>query len=108
MPADVPVGKEVKFAGQQGTVVIGQDAGAAGALDVDQRGVGVAIEFGRCLGVEYVEIGGVAEIGEQQEALLEVFCINRADTLRKGRQSSCSGGASMTMRVLPSGSVTRK
>jgi hypothetical protein len=33
---------------------------------------------------------------------------NSAAILTKGRQSSLSGGASMTMRVLRSGSVMRK
>ena len=62
---DVPVGKERKFARQQGAVVLGQDAGAARLLQGDEGAVGLAVERRRAggVGVECGEVSGVAEVG---------------------------------------------
>jgi hypothetical protein len=63
----------------------------------------------RCRSFRARQVGRAAEVGEQQEALREIFGQDLGDMhaglakqrgdLRKGRQSSFSGGASMTMRV---------
>ena len=72
VPGDIPVRKQVEFSLQQRAVVHGQNAGAAGALECDERGVGVTVERGRRLCVEYIQVGGAAEVGEQQKSLFKV------------------------------------
>ena len=69
---EVPVGEQVEFALQQRAVVGRQFVRLAGELDLDQRIDGGAVERVG-VGVGQVgEVGGRAEVGEQQEAAFEV------------------------------------
>ena len=70
--AQIPIGEELHL-GQQALAVVGrEDIGAAGLLDTDQRAEGVGVEFRRRFGVEGCQVGGVAQVGQQQEALFLV------------------------------------
>ncbi|EXI76763.1 MAG: hypothetical protein AW07_00162 [Candidatus Accumulibacter sp. SK-11] len=80
----VPFGEQGEFASKQDMVVLGQLPGLAGELDADQRTVGIAVESWGCLAVrQSLQVGGAAEIGEEQEALVEV--------LRQHLGDVCSG-----------------
>ena len=73
MFGDIPIRKEIEFPFEQGVVIVGQNAGAAGALDVDQRSIGLLVEFWcRCF-VERAEIGGVAKVSEEEKSLCQIF-----------------------------------
>ena len=76
---NIPVGEQVKLASEQCAIVFGQDAGSAGALDVDQCSVGVAVKRARASGVEYIKVGRIAEVGKQQEAEFQIFGIDSGD-----------------------------
>ena len=54
-------------------VVFGQDAGAAGELDADEGVVGIAVQPVGAALVERFQVSGATQIGEQQEALLQVL-----------------------------------
>ena len=121
VPGEQPVGKQAHLEAQQLLVVGRQVAGVAGAprLDAHQRVDRVAIEG--------VGPAGLREFGQVHAGPRSVRSRNprpasRASTLgactptpssmaatrRYGSTSSLSGGASITTRVVPSASVTRK
>jgi hypothetical protein len=81
VPGQVPVREQAQFPQQQFPVVVRQFAGPAGELDPDQGGVGIPVEPVGAGLVQGHEIGGVAEIRQQQETFFQVF---RVDFRRVG------------------------
>ncbi len=71
--ADIPFRKKIQLAPQQRLVVGRQLARARRELPAAQRVGSVGEELRRVLRVERLQVGGGAEIGEQQEARCEVL-----------------------------------
>ena len=107
---DVPVGEQLELAAQQRLVVRRQRAGARRALPLHERVDRVVEERVRRAVVERREVRRRAEVGEQQEAALEVLReharrierprrASSCATCTNGRQSSFGGGASIAISV---------
>ena len=76
MATDIPFRKQLQFAPQQGIVVGRQYIRPRGELPFDQRIDGVAKEVVRIVGIECAQIGGRTQVGQQQEAALDILCEN--------------------------------
>jgi hypothetical protein len=61
----------------EGAVEIGQHAGLAVELELDQRIDRIRIHGGGVVGVEPLQVGGGAQVGQQQEAVRHVARDNR-------------------------------
>ena len=76
MAPQVPFREQVEFPAEQGPVIGGQPPGDLDALHHDQRRDGIGMEGVDAIGVallQHVEVGGAAEVVQQQEALFEVL-----------------------------------
>jgi hypothetical protein len=111
--ADIPLGEQVHFAQQEGAVVLGQHARLAGQLELDQRVHRLGIHEGeRCRPSSTLQVGGGAQVGQQQEAVRHIGarrCRHRDAGIQqqalhvdKAGTFSRSGGASIAIRVSPS------
>ena len=83
---NVPLREQAHLAHQQGFAVGRQFVVARGELDIDQRIGGIAVQGPRHAGLstsQCLKIGGVAEVGQQQETLLQVLRIQVRD-MRSG------------------------
>lgn len=102
-------------------VVCRQSSGLAGKLNGDQRAVGVAVEpRGGSPVRQGLQVGCAAEIGEEQETQFREILGQYLGDVRAGGPEErrnpqeraavflVAGGASMTIRVLASGRVSRK
>ena len=79
MLGDVPLREQAHLAQQQGFVIGRQFVFARGELDFDQRVGGRTVKFFRSIGVPPVQglqVGGVAEVGQQQKTLRQILRIN--------------------------------
>src|SRR6202022_2013463 len=72
LPRDVPLGENIQLALEHGLVVWRQRALARGKLPAHQSSTGIAIEARRGRMRELVYVHARAEIGEQQESLVEI------------------------------------
>jgi hypothetical protein len=66
--ADEPFREQVHLAQHEGAVELGQHAGLAGQLELDQGVDRVRIHEVGVVGVQALQVGGGAEVGQQQEA----------------------------------------
>lgn len=116
-----PVGEEVEFAAQQGGVIGGEVVDRGAVLQVVEQVEGALVPGQGRRGLVALEARlqrRVAEIVELEEAGVEVHAVKRrhrqagrthcSAMATKGPLSSCSGGASISTRVVPSGRVRRK
>jgi len=73
---DVPLREQAHLAQQQGFVIGRQFVFARRELYPDQRVGGCAIQVARIGCCQCLQVGGVAEIGQQQETLRQILCIH--------------------------------
>ena len=80
---------------------IRQDARPARLLDLYQREIGFAVECRGALGVggECSEVGGVAEVREQQESLRQILGVNRRHMHARFGEESCDFQVRTTVLV---------
>lgn len=81
-------------------------------LERQQRIDGVIEQAIGIVGIDHIEISLGTQIAEQQEPALQILRMNYRDIdlgrgqqvrdINKGRQFSCGGGASMTIKLWPS------
>ena len=71
--ADKPFGEQIHFAQDEGAVEFGQHVGGAGQLDFHQGFQRFGVQHAGVVVVQGVQIRGRAQVGQQQEALLQVL-----------------------------------
>ena len=76
MFGDVPLRKQVEFAAQQRFVVRRQFFFIRGELDFDQGVGGRTVKFTRRITVQRLQVGGTAQVGQQQKTLPQVLRIH--------------------------------
>jgi len=69
----VPLGEDIQFAQHESAVEFRQHAGLARLLDPDQGRQRFGVQGGGRIVVQRLQVGGGAEVGQQQEALRDVF-----------------------------------
>ena len=74
MFAHIPLGKKIDLALKQCSIVGRQHAGPAGALPLDQRIHRIAEQRVGIVRVKTVQIGGGAQIAQQQETTVDFLC----------------------------------
>ena len=79
MLVDVPLREEFEFAAQQGGIVGRQFVCARGELDFNQRIGRRAVQMGSIFTSQGLQIGGVAEIRQQQKSLRQILGIDMGD-----------------------------
>ncbi len=73
MFGDIPIREQAHLAQQQGFIIGRQFVVARGELDLDQRVDSCTIQTGRIVSCQSLQIGSVAEVGQQQESLFKIL-----------------------------------